>query len=112
MCKQGVGLDAQVQVGTQGIDPDDLEDLQHVLAAHMTKREGHFSPGLTPNDVIAQASWKVISSALQTTLLHFLKSQYHAQVQICPYALAQKVLTCPKGGNTKAKRSHHSKHLM
>lgn len=49
----------QAQMGTQGIDPDDLLELQQVLAPRMTKREGPFPKGLTFNDMVAQASWKV-----------------------------------------------------
>lgn len=46
-------------MGTQGIDPDDLLELQQLLAPRMTKREGPFPKGLTFNDMVAQASWKV-----------------------------------------------------
>ncbi|KAK9826238.1 hypothetical protein WJX74_001894 [Apatococcus lobatus] len=56
------------QMGTQGIDPDDLLELQQLLARKMTKqREGPFPSGLSFNDVVAQASWKIFQHACSTT---------------------------------------------
>ena len=61
----------QAQIGTQGIDADDLEALQQILASHMTSPRGPFPAGLALNDIIAQASWKV-------------RSQGHACLELAP----------------------------
>ncbi|KAK9865760.1 hypothetical protein WJX84_006773 [Apatococcus fuscideae] len=62
---EGFGL---AQIGTQGIDADDLEALQQILASHMTSPRGPFPAGLALNDIIAQASWKVFLHVCQSAL--------------------------------------------
>lgn len=85
-------------MGTQGIDPDDLLELQQVLAKKMSKqREGPFATGLTFNDVVAQASWKVrsnmgIGSTIKVLAKRMLK---HCRLNGVPLSTVNPRVTVP-----------------